>query len=343
MADVDDLWRRTLVTVEAPLRHVIETLIETSLRIVLIVDQENRFIGTISDGDIRRGLLVGLNLESSIATIVHHDAVTVRPETGQYEVTRLMLERKIQQIPIIDEFQHVVGLHLWDEVSSMRVRPNTVVVMAGGYGTRLHPHTNECPKPMLLVAGKPMLEHIIERARDQGLNNFVIAVHFLGHIIEDYFGDGKRFGVRISYVREKTPLGTVGALKLLDPPPNESIVVINGDIISEIQFGDLLDYHERNGAAATMVVRAHVWQNPFGVVKINGCNIIGFEEKPTIHSFINAGVYVLEPDTMELLDAEVACDMPVLFSRLKADNRQTIVFPLHERWSDVGRIEDLSF
>jgi len=193
---------------------------------------------------------------------------------------------------------------------------------------------------MVLLSGKPMLEHIIERGKLEGFNHFVLAIHHLGHIIERHFGNGEWLGVKIDYIREQSPLGTAGALGLLNPRPDNAFVVTNGDVITDIRYGELLDFHNRWEASATMAVRTYDWQHPFGVVKLDGIDVIGFEEKPFFRSHINAGVYVLEPGALEFLDGE-RCDMPSLFERCQKQNLKTIAYPMHEPWLDVGRPDDL--
>ena len=235
----------------------------------------------------------------------------------------------------------MLGLHLWDQIATVPVRNNMMVIMAGGRGTRLLPHTQNCPKPMVLVAGKPMLEHVIERGKLEGFHHFVLAIHHLGHLIEDYFGDGQRLGVKVEYLREKSPLGTAGALSLLNPRPDQPFVVTNGDVITDIRYGELLDFHNRYQASATMAVRAHEWQHPFGVVQMKGVEIVGFEEKPIARSHINAGVYVLSPEVLRELVDETPCDMPMLFERLQTKAKRTVAYPMHEPWLDVGKPEDL--
>ncbi|MFW5394289.1 MAG: nucleotidyltransferase-like protein [Candidatus Accumulibacter regalis] len=186
-----------------------------------------------------------------------------------------------------------------------------------------------------------MLEHIIERAKLEGFSHFVLAIRYLGHMIEDHFGNGARLQVKIDYLREQAPLGTAGALGLLDPRPDAPFVVTNGDVLTDIHYGELLDFHVRHTAVATMAVRVHEWQHPFGVVQINGVDIVGFEEKPVARSHINAGVYALDPDALNVLDRDAPCDMPTLFERLQAGARRTVAYPMHEPWLDVGRPEDL--
>ena len=219
MSSAEERWRQAILPADSTIQQAILNLDQVAIRIVLVVNERGELQGTISDGDIRRGLLKGLGLNSAIASIIHRNALVVPPEIGRDIVMQLMVANKIQQIPVVDEDHHVVGLYLWDEITTLPVRPNLMVIMAGGMGTRLRPHTENCPKPLLPVAGKPMLEHIIERAKLEGFSQFVLAIHYLGHMIEAHFGDGSHLQVRIDYLREDIPLGTAGALSLLNPLP----------------------------------------------------------------------------------------------------------------------------
>lgn len=335
-------WRQAILPANATLHQAIRNLDQVAIKIVLVLNERAELEGTICDGDIRRGLLKGLDLDSPIASVIYRNALVVPPEMGRDMVMQLMVANKIQQVPVVDEHHHVVGLHLWDVITTPPTRLNLMVIMAGGMGTRLRPHTESCPKPLLPVAGKPMLEHIIERAKLEGFSHFVLAIHYLGHMIEDHFGDGERLGVQVDYLREQSPLGTAGALGLLSPCPDASFVVTNGDVITDIRYGELLDFHIRHDAAATMAVRVHEWQHPFGVVQTKGVEIVGFEEKPVARSHINAGVYVLDPAALSLLTADAHCDMPTLFERLQEKAKRTVAYPMHEPWLDVGRPDDLS-
>jgi dTDP-glucose pyrophosphorylase len=337
----EQLWRQAILPTNATIGQAIRNLDQIAIKIVLVVDETGVLEGTVSDGDIRRGLLKGLDLNSPIDSVIHRNALVVPPVMARELVLQLMVANKIQQVPVVDEQHHVVALHLWDEITTPPTRPNLMVIMAGGMGTRLRPHTENCPKPMLLVAGKPMLEHIIDRAKREGFNYFVLAIHYLGHMIEAHFGNGEHLGVQIDYLREESPLGTAGALGLLNPLPDAPFVVTNGDVISDIHYGELLDFHTRHAATATMAVRVHEWQHPFGVVQIQGVEIVGFEEKPIARSHINAGVYTLDPDALSVLTAGAHCDMPTLFESLKAKAKRTVAYPMHEPWLDVGRPDDL--
>jgi dTDP-glucose pyrophosphorylase len=337
----DEPWRKALIRANATIEDVIHNLNQVALKIVLVVGEGGELEGTISDGDIRRGLLKGLDIHSQVDTIIHRNALVVPPDMDHAMVMQLMVANKIQQIPVVNADRHVVGLHMWDEITSPPTRSNTMVIMAGGMGTRLRPYTENCPKPMLVVAGRPMLEHIIERAKLEGFSHFVIAIHYLGQMIEDHFGNGEFLGVQIDYLREQSPLGTAGALGLLTPRLEAPFVVTNGDVITDIRYGELLDFHVRHGAAATMAVRVHEWQHPFGVVQTQGVDIIGFEEKPVARSHINAGVYALDPSALDVLTSDVRCDMPTLFERLQVKAKRTVAYPMHEPWLDVGRPDDL--
>nr|WP_320012029.1 nucleotidyltransferase family protein [uncultured Desulfobulbus sp.] len=342
MNSSEGLWRQAILPINSTLHQAIQNLNQVAIKIVLVINENGALEGTISDGDIRRGLLNGQDLNSPIINVVHRNPLVVPIEIRRDLVIQLMIANKIQQIPIVDNNRHVIGLHLWDEVIIPPQRSNPMIIMAGGLGTRLRPHTDNCPKPLLPIAGKPILEHIIERAKLEGFIHFVLAVYYLGHMIEEYFGNGDQLDVHIEYLREKKPLGTAGALSLLAPRPSTPFVVTNGDVITDIRYSELLDFHVRQSAVATMAVRVHEWQHPFGVVRTQGVQIAGFEEKPVFRSHINAGVYVLDPEALNPLDAGLHCDMPDLFERLQKGGKSTVAYPMHEPWLDVGRPDDLA-
>ncbi len=342
MSPNEERWRQAIIPAEASVQDAIRSLDQAAIKIVMVVNEVGKLEGTISDGDIRRGLLKGLDLSSPVTSVIHRNALVVTPEMGRDVVLKLMGANKIHQIPILNDLRQVVGVHLWDEITTLPARSNLMVIMAGGLGTRLRPYTETCPKPLLPVAGKPILEHIIERAKRDGFSHFVLAVHYLGHMIQSHLGNGAQLGVQINYLNEKSPLGTAGALGLLSPRPSGPFVVTNGDVITDIHYGEFLDFHIRHNAMATMAVRIHEWQHPFGVVQTRGIEIVGFQEKPVARSHINAGVYALEPDALTLLSQDAHCDMPTLFERLQTRAMRTIAYPMHEPWLDVGRPDDLT-
>lgn len=334
-------WRKAVLPKNVTVENVIRSLEQSAMKIVLIVTEADELVGTVSDGDVRRGILRGLGMGSAIDDVIHRNPLVVPPDMPRDLVLQLMVANKVQQIPMVDEQRRVMGLHLWDEINAVHTLPNPMLIMAGGMGTRLRPHTENCPKPMLPVAGKPMLEHILERARLDGFVHFILAIHYLGHMIEDYFGDGSRWQVKIEYLREQLPLGTAGAIGLLKPIPEVPFLVTNGDVLTDLRYSDLLGFHARHGAMATMAVRLHEWQHPFGVVQTQGVNIVGFEEKPISRTHINAGVYVIDPKALNELAVNDHCDMPALFERLQAKGLRTVAYPMHEPWLDVGCPQDL--
>ena len=333
-------WKDTILLKQATIRDVLKNLNKSSLRISLIVNDKEEFQGTVSDGDIRRALINGIEQKTSIQKIINRNAFVVSSEIKPEIVLQLMIKNKVQQIPIVNEKQKITGLYLWDELVSQKKILNTMVIMAGGKGTRLGKYTKNCPKPLLPVNGKPMLEQIIESAKLQGFERFVISINYLGQMIEDYFNDGEKWNVKIDYIKEDKPLGTAGALRLLSPKPKLPIVVSNCDIITDIHYGELLNFHNNHNADATMAVRIHEWENPYGVVQTKGIDILNFKEKPVVRSTINAGVYVLEPSVIDDITKDKIFDMPNLFEKLKKKNLRTIVYPVHELWLDVGRPED---
>jgi len=335
-------WKKAVIPAEATLRDAAKNLTESSLRIVLVNDVSGKLLGTVSDGDIRRGLLRGLTLDNDVSEILRNNPLVAPEGMSQPYIRQLMTLNKVQQIPEVDIEGRVVSLHTWDEFIATNSIPNKMVIMAGGKGTRLRPYTENCPKPMLLVGGKPMLQNIIERARDEGFSEFLLSVNYLAHMIEEYFGDGSALDVNIGYIYEDTPLGTVGSLSMISELIDQPFVVTNGDVITDIRYSDILEFHQRQESIATMAVRLHEWQHPFGVVQMDGLNIIGFEEKPVARSHINAGVYALSPLALQELNFGESCDMPTLLERLQAKSYKTIAYPMHEPWLDVGRHDDLS-
>jgi dTDP-glucose pyrophosphorylase len=334
-------WRRAVLPLTATIRDAIQNLNDVALRIVLVTDAEGALLGTVSDGDIRRGLLRGVGLDSLLTSVLHRDPLVVPDSLGHAAVRQLMATNKILHIPIVDSQSRLCGLHVWDAIGGDQQLDNLLVVMAGGKGTRLKPFTESCPKPMLPIGGKPMLQHVIERARAEGITRIAISIHYLGHMIEDYFGDGRKFGVDVTYVREDAPLGTAGALSALADRPSSTFLVTNADVMTDVSFARLLAFHVGHGASATMAVSTHVWQHPYGVVRTQGVDVASFEEKPVSRTYINAGVYALEPTALDHIPKGEHCDMPHLFDLLRESGARTVAFPLHESWTDVGRHDDL--
>jgi dTDP-glucose pyrophosphorylase len=341
MSVSESLWKKTVICSSSSIKDAIKCLQKTGLKIVLVEDKNNIFKGTISDGDIRRGLLNNMTLDSNIDRIIKKDALIVPDNVDIDTVRSLMSSNQIFQIPIIDKNQKITGLHHWEDISKVAEKENYMIVMAGGMGKRLMPHTEHCPKPLVEVAGKPMLEHIIDQAKNEGFKKFIFSINYLGHMIEEYFGDGSQHEISIEYIKEEEPLGTAGSISLIDHLINAPAVVTNGDIISDIRYGEILDFHCKQDAIATMAVKVYEQQNPFGVVETNGIDIISLKEKPITSNYINAGVYVVSPNAIKELKKGSYCDMPDLFRKIINLNKKAVVYPMHEPWVDVGRPDDL--
>ena len=333
-------WKKALVPVESTIRQAIANLDQSTMQIALVTSEDGVLIGTITDGDIRRGLLKGLDLDSPIDSIINYAPLVVPSHMERDTALQIMQVNRVRQLPVVDEEKRVVDLYLLKELLQPARRSNLMVIMAGGKGTRLRPYTENCPKPLLTVGDKPMLEHIIERAKSEGFENFILTTHYLAYMIEDYFKDGSPWQINIQYIREDSPLGTAGALSLLSPAPLEPFVVTNGDVLTDVRYGELLDFHVRHKAVGTMAVRLHEWQYPYGVVHTDGVNIIEFEEKPIYRAHVNAGVYVMDPHALRLLKEGEYHDMPTLFQQLQNSGERVIAYPMHEPWIDVGSPSD---
>jgi NDP-sugar pyrophosphorylase family protein len=287
-------------------------------------------------------MLKGLTLEDNICPIVKKDPLVVPQGVNQDTIRQIMTTNKILQVPEVDNENHVIDLHCLDTLFESKELTNEFVIMAGGKGTRLKPYTDKCPKPMLEVKGKPILLRIIEQAKSEGFTNFTISTNYLGHIIKDYFKDGSELGVKIEYLTERKSLGTAGSLSLLKELPSHPIVVTNGDVISDIKYSDLLNFHLNYRSDATMAVRLQERINPYGVVTMDGYKIVGISEKPREQFHINAGIYVVSPNSINILRKNSQCDMTEMFEDLRTRKFNTFAYPLHEPWLDIGSHADFS-
>lgn len=329
-------WQKTLIPMNASLSEALSVLQSSALQILLVVSDEKKLEGTLTDGDIRRGLLKGYALGDSINELMTKNPMVVGEDVSLEGIKALMRTNGIYHLPVIDKFGSVTGLHTLSSLMGVQVRKNPVFIMAGGKGERLRPYTQKTPKPMLIVRDKPILQHIIERVTSFGFVNFIISINYLGSIIRDYFQDGLSLGVNISYLAESEPLGTAGALSLIRDKPTLPFIVINGDILTDMRFDEFLNFHETHGASATMAVRPHEIQNPYGVVLTQGLELEKFVEKPVYKSYINAGMYVLDPCVLKYLRYGEHVDMPSLFMETRRQVGKTIVYPIHENWLDIG-------
>lgn len=334
-------WKKTLVKANTSILQVIEKIDATGLQIALVVDENNSLLGTVTDGDIRRGILKGVSLKSCITEIMNRQPVSARVSDNPQTILMLMKKKQLRQIPILDEEGKIVRIELLDRFIEKKLYPNPVVLMAGGLGTRLRPLTDHCPKPMLKLGDKPILELIIENFIEYGFYRFYISVNYHAEMIKNYFGDGAKWGAEIQYIDEKERLGTAGALSYLsDMGITEPFFVMNGDLLTKVNFDRLLEYHIENKAMATMGVREFEYQVPYGVVRTSDYKLLGIEEKPVQRYFINGGLYVLQPETLQFIPKGRYYDMPELFQKLIENHYETTVFPIREYWIDIGRMDD---
>jgi len=337
MREIKDI----ILTKRHTVKESLKVIDKGAVKIALVVDKEQKLIGTLSDGDIRRGLLNGLTLDSSIESIVFKTPTVGYVGDSREKLLQIALEKKIQQIPILDDSGKVVGLEIVDELLKPKIKQNRVILMVGGLGTRLRPLTENTPKPMLKVGNKPILETIILNFKKYGFVNFILCVSYKAEIIEEYFKDGSEFGVNIEYIHENKRMGTAGALSLIDKDKlKEPFFVMNGDLLTNINFENMMNYHVENNSIATMGVREYDFQVPYGVVNVDGNNILSIQEKPIHRFFVSGGVYVLSSETLNFIPQEEYYDMPTLFEKLIENNLKSISFPIHEYWLDIGRIDE---
>lgn len=333
-------WKQTLVNADTPLREAIHILDSGAMQIVLVVDENHGLLGTITDGDIRRSILKGISLDDPASKIMNPSPTVARAGDERPLILAMMQQKQLHHIPVVDEHGRLIGLEILDEIIQRRIRDNPVVLMAGGLGSRLRPLTDDCPKPMLHVGNKPLLETILENFIEYGFHRFYISLNYMGEVIKRYFGDGSRWDVRIDYLEENRKLGTAGALGLLPEKPASPLLVMNGDLLTKVNFRQLLDFHLEHRARATMCVREYDFQVPYGVVKIDRQRITGIDEKPVQRFFVNAGIYVLDPAVMDLIPQDTYYDMPSLFEKLIVRGDETSAFPIREYWLDIGQLAD---
>lgn len=333
-------WKQIVVSPETSLRDAISRIDGSGLQLALVLDSDGRLAGVLSDGDIRRAILRGCDLASPTSDVMNSRPTTASSSSKSKELLSLMRRKVLHHVPLLNTEMQVVGLATLDGLTGVLERPNWVVLMAGGLGSRLMPLTENCPKPMLPVGGKPILESILESFSEQGFRQFFLSVNYLANSVRDHFGDGSQWGVDINYLHEDKRLGTAGALSLLPERPSEPLVVMNGDLLTKVRFDSMLNFHAEHGAAATMAVREYDFQVPYGVVQLNGTNIAAIEEKPVHRFFVNAGIYTLSPMAFEHIPNDVFFDMPTLFERMLAAGHPTSAYPLREYWLDIGRLEE---
>ncbi|MDC1220869.1 nucleotidyltransferase family protein [Candidatus Thioglobus sp.] len=332
-------WRKTILKESNTMQDAVKVLDEEALGIVMILNEDNKLIGTVTDGDIRRGLIKHLSMNTVLSEVMFREPTVATIDDDSNKILMQMKVLGLMQIPLLDKEKRVVGLETLHHVLSNNRRENPVFLMAGGFGKRLQPLTNNTPKPLLKVGAKPILESILEQFIEAGFYNFYISIHFKAEMVRDYFGDGSKWNVNIKYVFEESPLGTAGSLGLLPKNlPDMPILMMNGDLLTKVDFVELLNFHLHHGGDATMCVREYDLQVPYGVVKSKDHLITSIEEKPKHSFFVNAGIYVLNSSMFQDIDGKSYIDMPTLIQGTIDNSGQINMFPVHEYWLDIGHI-----
>ena len=327
------------ITKDATIKKALKVIENGDIKIALVVDEKDKLIGTLTDGDIRRGFLKGHNIDSSISSIINKKPLVAKKTDKREKLLSNGLSKKIYQIPIVDSKGKVTEIYIIEELLKSKIKLNKVVIMAGGKGIRLRPLTKNTPKPMLKVGGKPILQTIIKTFSDCGYKDLIICVNYKSHIIENYFGNGNKFGVNIEYIKEKKMMGTAGALSLIKKKLTEPFFIINGDLLTTLDFEKMLDFHIKHNSIATMGIKKYTINSPYGEVNLIDENISSINEKPSHKFFANAGIYILNPECVDLIPKKFY-DMPSLFKKIILTKKKTISFPLEEYWKDIGRLND---
>lgn len=326
---------------DATIRDAVERINRGASQTALVVDAERHLLGIVTDGDVRRAILRDIPLDRPVSEIMTTEPKVLRAGTPDIEVLRQLRLHVLHQMPVVDAENRVVALRTIDELMGADRAANTVVIMAGGRGTRLRPITNDIPKPMVAIGGRPLLETTISSLVSQGFYRFRISVNHLGHIIEDHFGDGTRWNADIRYLRETEALGTGGSLTLLTELQDQPLIVMNGDLLTSVNFAKMLNFHQANGAAATMGVRAHRVEIPFGVIERDGPFLERIKEKPVTDYLINAGIYVIDPSVVGIVEKGRRIDMTDVCEALVARGDRVGVYEIEEYWRDIGQAADL--
>lgn len=332
-------WQRCLIKPNENIKAAINVVDDTEAKIAIVVDEDLHILGTITDYDIRQHILKGKPLDDVVESIMNTNPKVCISFFNKNKILADMISKGVRQLPLINEQNVIVGLSILSDFNCEK-KKNPVLLMAGGLGMRLRPLTENCPKPLLRIGDKPILQLIIESFKKEGFLDFYISVNYKAEMIEEYFGDGSNFDVSIKYIHESKRLGTAGALGLLPEEIHEPIIVMNGDLLTSVNFSQLLVFHNNNHAEATMCGREYKMQVPFGVINYDNWEIKSLEEKPMITNFVNAGIYVLNPDVVKTVKKDEYLDMPDLFTQLISENKKALVFPLRESWLDIGRMED---
>ena len=333
-------WKKALVNSTSNLEMVIKKLEQTALQIVLVIGKKKKLLGTITDGDVRRGLLKGLTTKDKISSVINKNPITVNSSVNINQIKKIMTKFNIRQIPIINEKKQVVNLFVLDKLDLSKKISTQIIFMVGGKGKRLMPLTKLTPKPMLKVKGKPILERLIEKAKIEGFYNIVFITNHLENVIKDYFKSGSKWGVKIKYLNEEVPLGTAGGLIYMKGNKKTPVIVSNGDVITDVNFRNLLDFHQKQSNEATIAVKKYEVENPYGVVKMSQEKVVDLVEKPISKSYVSAGIYVFNSHLFKKIKKNKYTDMTSFINKLLSDKVKVSACPIHESWIDIGKHTD---
>lgn len=338
---MDSAIKKCIVKPNQSLRDVMISLNENGLEIVMVIDDEGRLLGILTDGDVRRAQISGAGLESSIIPYIQRKYYSVSSKAERADVLDLMQARRISQVPIVDTLGKLVGLHTLHGILGASIKPNWAAIMAGGRGERLKPTTDAIPKPMIRVAGRPILERLVLHFISHGIRNFYLSVNYKADHIESYFGDGSSFGCKICYLKESVPLGTGGALSLIKERPSHPLIVCNGDLLTQVNISRLLDFHIQGGFCATIAYHDYSLTIPYGVLKIERDCLKGICEKPTETWKTNAGIYVLNAELLKQIPSGTYYSIPSIFEDCLKNGETVGAFPIEEDWIDIGCPQEL--
>ncbi|WP_143871778.1 nucleotidyltransferase family protein [Catenovulum sediminis] len=334
-------WHKTLVSEDSTILDAMKVIDKSTLQVALVISSQQKLVGVVTDGDIRRGLINNHLLSDPVVNIMNTKPLALDTSSSETQRIEFLLQHGIRHLPILKDGK-LVDLFIYPSLRK-KTYNNPVFLMAGGFGKRLRPLTENCPKPLLKIGSKPILELILLRFINAGFYNFFISTHYLPEKIVAHFGDGRKWGVQITYVHEETPLGTAGGLSLVKQQNIQApMIVMNGDLLTKVDFTKLIDFHAKSQAIATMCIKHETYQIPYGVVEYNDNTLTGITEKPTKSYFINAGIYVLNPALVKSIDENTYLDMPTLLEMNLNKGQEVAVFPIHEYWLDIGQHEEYS-
>ena len=333
--------KKLQISLTATIKDALIELNESPVKILFVVDGAMRVLGSITDGDIRRGILNGFSLDSSLCNVMRKNFRWIKDGDLKIDANTLMQNEGLLQIPVLDSFGRLTDIFLKDDFCENQYLPNAVVVMAGGKGVRLGRLTEKCPKPMLRIGNKPILEIILEQCINSGFKNFYFSVNYLKNQIIEHFGDGSKWNVNIDYIEEVNSLGTAGALGLIDETLHDPILVLNGDVLTRVDYKNLLNFHCEYGSDGTVCSIEYLSTIPYGVLNLEGSTVTSFCEKPIIPYQVNAGIYVLNPTLLKMIPKNEPLYMPAFLQSAIDKNLTVSIFPIHEYWLDIGRPETL--